>query len=234
MSNISINNVWSSISNEEKEGLLARAQASGIIASLVFISFTTFAAIDFNQYWLILAGVFSSIIIIPLFANSTWRTEKTAKILRYLAVRSVARRYAYGFGLRRLEITSLMQGHLQLIEGLPDMPVDSADFDIKQFLKNEKKPVWICLLQSGLVVISEKAGGAKLEFIANFDKNIETQYLPLNSENKSNAIAVAGNIKNREKIAILTSNYTKTLNSLNNIIDIRKEFSEGQKTNQNL
>ncbi|MDR2338374.1 MAG: hypothetical protein LBE20_07025 [Deltaproteobacteria bacterium] len=229
MSNINIENVWGAISGEEKDELLARAQANGIFASFVFIVLTTSAAFGFNQPWVIFVGIFCSVIIMPLFANRTWRVQKPTKILQYLAVRSVARRYAYGFGLRRIDITMLMRGYLQEVNNQTVQDLNFEQLSADELTKNtlsKKKEVWICLIQSGILVISEKLGGAKLEFISNFDKGIQSHYLPSDRDNSDgysgNAIILASNIKSRKKIIVLTSDYIQTLNSLNNIIEIKK------------
>jgi hypothetical protein len=225
MLNMNVENIWGAISGEEKDELLVRAQANGILASFVFIVLTTSATLGFNQPWISCVGIFCSVIIMPLFANRTWRVQKPTKILQYLAVRSVARRYAYGFGLRRIDIVMMMRGYIQEVGVQAGQELDIGQMSVDELTKNRlsrKREVWICLMQGGIVVVSEKIGGAKLEFISNFDKGLNSHYLPPDGDSpdaySGNAIILSSNIRSRQKLVVLTSDYTKTLSSLNDLL----------------
>ena len=212
MKNISAEHIWGTIPTEEKEEMLFRAQASGMLRAFVFILLTISVSLGSGQYWLIILGILASVIIMPSFAEKQWRVQKPVRIIKYLAARSVARRYAYGYGLKRLEIQQVMRGYIQEVL---DKSLQEADVRTTKPLifingtLSEKKEVWICLLQSGLVVMSEKLGGAKLEFISNFDKGVDSNYLPegtFDTDNSPipNALVFSGNVKTKTKIVILS------------------------------
>ena len=80
----------------------------------------------FDEVWLLPSGLFGAILIAPLYTSYAWRRERPEIILKYLAVRSVARRFAYGAHLPQIDIVVLFQGQLKELTKYSN---DSADPD---------------------------------------------------------------------------------------------------------
>ena len=231
MKNVSVEHIWETVPAEEKENMFFRAQAEGMLKSFFFLMLTIAVALGTEQYWLIILGALTSTLIMPSSTEKQWRIQKPSTIVKYLAARSVAKRYAYGYGLKRLEILLVMRGDIQEVLDKFASDIDIQATDAMAFIHgslSHKKEVWICLLQSGLVVMSERAGGAKLEFISNYDKGVNSKYIPIGSVDANdtpipNAIICSGNVRAKNKIVIITSNCPKELDRLNKIIERKKK-----------
>ena len=231
MKNISVEHIWETIPSEEKERMFFRAQASGMLKSFIFVMMTIAVALGTEQYWIIILGVLTSVLIMPSATEKQWRLQKPSTIIKYLAARSVSKRYAYGYGLKRLEVIQVMRGYIQevLDKTVPDTDIQATEaLDFFNGSLTKKKEVWICLLQSGLIVMSERDGGAKLEFISNYDKGVSAKYLPTgsldaNNNKMPNAIICSGNVRAKNKIVIITSDCQGGLERLNRIIERKKK-----------
>ena len=142
---------------------------------MVFL-FVGAIAYGFDQIWLLLAGVALGVVAMPAFANYSWRRYKPTIILSYLAVRSVARRYAYGYALPDMGIVLIFRGKITRVFASKEeeelfKQEQEVDFD-NQSSAQMSKDVWICLLNGGIIAMSEQKGGAKLEYITAIAPNV--------------------------------------------------------------
>lgn len=165
---LSVENAWNAVALEERIELISRAQAEGIVAAITYLLFIGAVAYGFDKIWVLAGGSVGTLLVIPLFASYSWRRTKPALILSYLAVRSVARRYAYGFNITDFDIVLIFRGRMEERFSSEEDEVimrQRDDVDIDSPYEREKE-VWICLMRGAIVILSEKKGGAKLEFIA--------------------------------------------------------------------
>lgn len=96
--------IWQSVSLEERLDLISRSHASGILSSILTLFVVGSIAYGLDKIWLLAVAVGCAFFTFPLFSSHTWRTGKPSLILAYLAVRTVARRYAYAFDLPNIDI----------------------------------------------------------------------------------------------------------------------------------
>lgn len=163
---LSVERAWNTVALEERLELIARSNALGISAAFGFISLVGSIAYGFDAIWMLWASIIGGLIVSPLFASYEWRRGKPDLILKYLAARSVARRYGYGSSIPELDIVIIFRGMMREVfqsEEEESLRFQSVDIDFEQSINGDKE-VWICLMQGGVVVISERSGGAKLEF----------------------------------------------------------------------
>lgn len=164
---LSVQNAWNSVALEERLELVSRCQANGLVAGLTFALMMGAVAYGFDKFPLLLVAFGGALLVHPMFASYTWRKAKPAIILQYLAARSMARRYAYGIGIGDLDIILIFRGEMlnqfkNEEEELEFLSRQDVDLDNP----NEAViPVWICLMRGGLALLSERQGGAKLEFL---------------------------------------------------------------------
>ncbi len=166
-SSLSVKDAWNAVALEERLEMLARSRADGIIAGAVVALLIGAIAYGFDQVWLLAGSLAGALLAMPICASYSWRKNKPAVILSYLAVRSVARRYAYGYKVGDFSVILIFRGTMrQLFASDADEAMarqrESVDFDSNL---NPDKKVWVCLMRGGLVCLSERLGGAKLEFI---------------------------------------------------------------------
>jgi len=165
---LNIDDAWNSVALEERLELISRANAEGILAGLGCIIILGATGYGFNEIWFLWGGIIGSALVIPLFAGYYWRKNKPAVILSYLAVRSVARRYAFSANIIDYDIVLIFRGKMKELfasqeEALLSQQGKAIELDSSVEMV---KPVWICLMRGGFVFLSESVGGAKLEFIS--------------------------------------------------------------------
>jgi hypothetical protein len=169
-SRLLVDDIWQSVALEERLELISKCQASGMIAAIVNLFVVGSIAYGFDKISLLAAAVAGSFFVFPLFSSYTWRNGKPSIILAYLAVRTLARRYAYSFDFSNLDIMLIYKGHAKQIfssKEEEELFLQKQKVDIN-FKGHVCKPVWIVLLRGGVIILSEKKGGAKLEFVTPF------------------------------------------------------------------
>ena len=153
---LSVKDAWNAVALEERLELLARARGDGIVAGLVVALLIGAVAYGFDQVWLLAGSVAGAMLAMPIFASYSWRKNKPAVILSYLAVRAVARRYAYGYKVGDFSVIVIFRGTMRTIfaseadEALMRQR-ESVDFDTDT---NPEKKVWICLIRGAIVCLS--------------------------------------------------------------------------------
>lgn len=152
--------IWRQIPPEEKLAMMAKAQSKGLLMALLLIVIGCTCAVGLQIPSLIWGSLLSSPLVFQFTANRVWRDVKPATVLRYLAARSAARRYAFSQKSKDLDIKLIFRGKLERIFS-DDNPQDALEAAIA---KNLEAEVWIALFPDTIVMISEARGGAKLEF----------------------------------------------------------------------
>lgn len=207
---ISIDNAWQSVSLEERLELISRAHATGVVASISSMLLIGCVAYGFDKIWLLAVGAASSIFVFPLFTSYSWRREKPALILAYLAVRAVSRRYAYAYNIPDIDIVFIYRTKMKEIfsdveEEALHKQQERVDFDTNL---EDRKDVWVVLMRGGIVILSEKLGGARLEFSTAITGETVIAKPPANETGWSDrAIRIEGVLASKGRAVILDSKY---------------------------
>lgn len=170
---INLKNAWNSVALEERLELLNSAKAHGIIAASASFFFIGAVAYGFDKVWLLVAASCSAFIVMPLFTNHSWRQGKSKLILSYLAARSIARKHAHNQRLDHLEILLLFRGKVHPQYASEEEAIiarQTSDVEIEGS-NASGKDVWICLFKGGIVALSERRGGARVEFLCGITPN---------------------------------------------------------------
>jgi hypothetical protein len=179
---LSVELAWNSVALEERLELISRANAEGLIAGATFVALMGSVAYGFDEIWILFGSFGGAFLFTPLFASYCWRRTKPELILKYLSVRSVARRYAYGVGLSDLEIILIFRTMLEERYENAGQEVilrseERIDFDSNTSAR--KREVWVVLMRGAVVALSERQGGAKLEFISALSNECKVQKNPI-------------------------------------------------------
>lgn len=170
-SRLLIDDIWQSVALEERLELISKCQASGFIAALVNLFVVGSIAYGLDKIWLLAAALGGSFFVFPLFSSYTWRNGKPSIILAYLAVRTIARRYAYSFNFPNIDIILIFKGEAKQVfdsKEQEELHKQKAKVDL-EFKDSPFRKVWVVLMRGGVVIMSEKRGGAKLEFMTTFN-----------------------------------------------------------------
>lgn len=152
--------LWRQIPPEEKLELMSRAQSKGVLACLSLICLAATLSIGFQTPQIFWASFLGSPIVFQASASKAWKALRPRAMLEYLGVRSAARRFAFSVDGEDLTVNLMFRGRIEHLYG--EEQVFSA---LNAAVEGEKEAaVWITLFQDSLVMISEKPGGAKLEF----------------------------------------------------------------------
>jgi hypothetical protein len=153
--------IWRKVPPEEKLELMARAQSRGLAATIVLLVITGTMAVGLRMPWIFWAA-FATIPFVFQFASAkAWRDIKPRTVLEYLAARSAARRYAYGAQSKDLTIDLMFKGILAA-----DLSHLGENAELEAHLDSrDRVPVWVSLFPDTIVMMSERAGGAQLEFV---------------------------------------------------------------------
>ncbi len=191
---LSVNDAWHSVSLEERLELIARSQAYGIAAAMLSMLLMGTIAYGFDQIWLLAGGAALSVLVIPFFSDYSWRQDKPKLILNYLAVRSVARRYAYGYEIPDINIVLIFRGKMKhLFANKEEEELFKQSQEVDFYTNNSReKDVWICLLQSGIVILSERPGGARLEYVTAITPNVRVRKPTSTEEAKPESVVIEG------------------------------------------
>lgn len=204
----SVDDAWNTVALEERLDLLSRAHAHGIMAGLASFALLGTIAYGFDQIYVLAGGFVAAFFMVPMFTSYSWRRGKPALILAYLAARTVSRRYAYGHNLSDLDIVLIYRGVMREIFSdrvAEEMTRQRQDVDFDAPENIGYKNVWICLLRGAIVILSERSGGAKLEFIAPVTNEVEVQKAPAEEGLSDGAVIVEGVQMSKGRRIILDS-----------------------------
>ncbi len=206
---LSVKNAWNSVALEERLELVSKAKAQGVAAAICFVLLAGSIGYGFDKIEFLFGGIAASLFVGQLFSFYSWRSNKPEAILKYLAARSVARRYAYGYRLPDLDVILIFKGFYQQIFSDAELEqlyesTKTVDFNTKLA---STKPVWICLMRGAVVIMSERRGGAKLEFICPVTAEAELRKPRPDEEVDPEALVLEGCGPTKGRIAAITSQY---------------------------
>lgn len=163
--------IWRTVPPEEKLEFLARAHAKGVQAVIGTLLVGGTVAVALQLEWLF----WSSLLLIPFIfqfiAGKAWRGFRPRLMLEYLAARSAARRYAFANRARDLGLQLLFRGDMQRV-----FDSENRMAELEAAIDNTKEAsVWIALFNDTIVLMSERLGGAKLEFAAPINERLSVQ-----------------------------------------------------------
>ncbi len=169
-----VEEAWNGVSVEERFELVARAKAHAFIVALAASFLFGAIAYGFDNIWLLCIALVVGSISMSISGGKFWRRHKSELILTYLAVRSVSRRYAYAYKIPAIDIILIFRGQIERLYSSEEEKVlarerENVGFDT---ISKQTNPVWICLLRGAVLVLSERPGGAKLEYIAPINPNL--------------------------------------------------------------
>lgn len=205
---LSVERAWNTVALEERLELISRSNAEGMVAAIGFVAFFGSVAYGFDEIWLLWASLIGALIISPLFASISWRRGKPELILKYLAARSVTRRYGYGSSIPDLDIVILFRGMMRDLyssEEEASVLQQNEEVDLDNPQKGDRE-VWICLMVGGIIILSEKPGGAKLEMSVLVSPDLVLEKATDVEDAPPRALVLEGSGMSRGKRALLWSN----------------------------
>ncbi|NLF25570.1 MAG: hypothetical protein GX589_07945 [Deltaproteobacteria bacterium] len=166
--NINQSDAWRQIPPEEKLAMMANANSKGLFAAITACIVGGTCAVALQEVWLFWGSLMASPLVYQYAAGKAWRSVKPATILRYLAARSAARRYAYSADSKDLELSLIFRANLERIYG--EQHLQEA---LEAMVRNNKETeVWVGLFPDVVVMLSERPGGAALEFAQPLDDKL--------------------------------------------------------------
>ena len=210
---LSIDDAFNAVALEERLDLISRANGEGILAGIGCLFLLGSAAYGFDQIWILGASAIASLFVVPLFTSYAWRRNRPKLILEYLAVRSVGRRYAYACNIADLDIVLIFRGTMRetFSSAEDQMMIQSAQtVDLENSVGGDR-PVWIVLLRGGLVLMSERSGGAKLEFCTPLGPEVTCKKPAADEDAPERALAITGIGMSRGRRVLLWSDYPGAL-----------------------
>lgn len=207
-----VDEIWRLVPPEEKLAMMAKAQSKGVQSVLTVLLVAGSISIGLQVPQLIWCSLLFAPLIFQFVAGKQWRGLKPRVMLDYLAVRSVVRRYAYSLKASDLHVHIIFRGYLS--EEAEDEKIRDALSAIES--SSRKVEFWIALLDSAVVVVSEGAGGARLNFGCVIDENLAVDGISLDDKEYSNSREVLLKIdspKYAGRIYKLSSDYPVALNA---------------------
>ena len=229
---LSIENAWNSVALEERLELIARSHAVGLASGLGALVMLASVAYGFDEPLAFFGSLAISVALMPIFSSRYWRKHKPTTILQYLAVRSVARRYALGFNIRELDIVLIFRGRMkEIFESAEEreLILQNRQHDYDQ-MPDEDTRVWVSLFRGGVVILSEYNGGAKLESVTVL--NEETLCRPAKPEEggSKHATVIRGAGDGRSRLLLIDSKYVGALYVFKQrLTKLHKEYVEFKK-----
>ena len=168
MKAINDTDAWRSIPPEVKIEIMNRCHARGVIIAAVAIFLAASLSIGFQFIWLFWGSLLISPFIFQIATARMWRRLKPQTVLRYLAARSAARRYAFAAQANDLDLHLIMEGTLRRLydQEAGDM------FDSAELPDITPKSVWVILFGDVLVMLEERRGGARVAMITLLDDTL--------------------------------------------------------------
>ena len=211
---LNIERAWQAVALEERLEMISSAQAHGILAAALVSLLIGAVAYGFDNIWLLLGSLVGALTIMPLYTSYEWRKSKPELILKYLAVRSVARRYAFGAAISNFDVILIFRGVFREVynsEEQERLAKQQQDTDLEGSSQEDEKEVWICLMRGGLVVLSECRGGAKLEFVTPTAADVVCRRSSAEDQAPDNWVLVQGTGISKGRTAAISSRFPAAL-----------------------
>ena len=165
--------LWRRIPPEEKFELISRSHASGVMFSLVTIITSGTLAVGLQYPWIFWGSLILSPFIFQVAAGRKWRDLRPMVMLEYLGARAAARRYAFTINSRDLNMSLLFRGTLKR-EVEDDSKAAYGMSSLEEAIQNTRETqVWVALFTDAVVMMSERPGGAQLEFAQLINDKLE-------------------------------------------------------------
>lgn len=153
--------IWRQIAPEEKFDLIHRAHAKGVMVCLIWIIIAGTLAVGLKASWLMWGSLIASPLLFQFASGKEWRTVRPRAMLEFLAARAAARRYAFMIQSKELDLNLMFRSRLSHEFKDEEGRLKELEATIEH---NRETEVWVALFKDSVVMMSEKAGGAKLEF----------------------------------------------------------------------
>lgn len=160
MSFFNSSEAWRQIPPEEKIELLSEAHSRGVIAVFFFLLTAATLAVGFQFSELFWCALLASPVVFQSVSSMRWRALRPLLILQYLAARTAARRYAYQANSADMGLQLIFRGELEHTAS-EDNAMSALNAAVSN---NQSVSVWITLFNDAVVILSERHGGAELEF----------------------------------------------------------------------
>lgn len=204
---LNLEKAWNAVSLEERIELVSRVKAEAIVAAMAVALFGGAIAYGFNQVILLAVAGALALVSFPIYASYSWRQKKPSLVLRYLAIRSVARRWAFNLGYADYDIVLVFRGSVEIKKSEDDEKNEPQTVDLL-YSNDPRQPAWICLMRGGLVVLTEQRGGAKAEFATSFGPGAACRLAQANDKLPSGSLIVTSAKRhNIGHAAIIQSKY---------------------------
>lgn len=158
--------VWRSIPPEEKFSYMAKAHASGVVASLYGLVLALTFALVFQSWMLVYLSCFLIPAVFQIVSFHRWRKLKPELILSYLAARSVARRFAFKNNAKDFTVLFMIRAEYH-------EPIDPSEGEVR------REVCWIALFHSLVVVFKESKSGASLLAACHFTDQFNVEVDPV-------------------------------------------------------
>lgn len=164
--------IWRLIPPEEKLLMMSKAQGQGLWAAFVAVLVGGTLAVALQMPALLWVGLLSTPIVYQFTSGKKWRAVKPETVLRYMAARSAARRHAFNANSKELNLQLIFRGTMQ--KTFDARQAERLDKQMESMIKESPQiPVWISLFDDVVIVMSERIGGAAIEFAHEINDKLE-------------------------------------------------------------
>ncbi len=157
----SSDDLWRSVPPEEKLELMARAHSKGTLSCMITLVVAGTISVALQLEWLLWAGFIAIPFVFQFAAGKAWRAFRPRVMLEYLAARAAARRYAYVVRAEQLHLNFLFRGHIEHLFEDDQENMEALEAAVQN---TKEASVWVALFGDAVVMMTEKYGGAQLEF----------------------------------------------------------------------
>lgn len=181
MKNVKDLDIWQQIPPEEKLEVLSRSHAKGVTTCITAVLICGTLAISVQAPWLLWGSLLFTPFTFQFRCNLSWRDLQPTMILRYLAARSVCRRYAYSAAHSKelsLEVIfpAVIWRDPSLEMQFEDDGAEKTEVQGEQLVQealksfgkknisHDKIEVWVALFKDAVVFVKETKNGGKLMF----------------------------------------------------------------------
>lgn len=179
--------IWRQIPPEEKLEIMSQSHAKGIVTCIMTLIVCGTLAIAIQVPWVLWVSILLTPFTFQLRTNLSWRSLNPSMVLKYLAARSVCRRYAYSAAhSKELDLEVIFPAviwkdpTLELKENDAD-EADKGDKLIEEALKSfgkenisdKKIDVWVALFKDAVVFVKESPNGGQLMFASAINSRLK-------------------------------------------------------------
>lgn len=153
---------------------MARAHAKATFACIISVVVCCTLAIGLQFSWLMWGSFICIPFIFQFAAGKAWRVFRPTIMLEYLAARAAARRYAFAANAKDLTLALMFRGKVERVFEGEEGALLALEAAIESNLQTD---VWIALFTDALIMMSERPGGASLEFAHLVNESLQVEGL---------------------------------------------------------